>query len=877
MANYFMNTNYQPNVQNCNVKMGKEISSPTSKFQGQSVVSQSPVGEFKFFFKGYADNESKAVLFTENTTDVQQQYSPKKQTSEYAKVQPYERVHISGSPVNSNSQMFSPKSLSSPRQHHKTFSFPTRSTKWMTENSLSVGGYCHISTSMHENQTFVMQNKNFQVNKPCIGRQNQNNYYAGLRTMDPHLWLSPTKGTHNNRGHNWSSEAKFGTRRIPQHERRLPVHLQRKFTPSGIGRVCKKFSPKKKRYRTNSTKPARITKFLYDILVKCSLFKGVYCDDVASNAITGTIKEMYTHDLKTGEVLVTQGDIGDAFFLVEFGELDVLVEQTTDCGRNGGREIIKVAVIKAKETVGETALMYNTKRSATLMATQPTRVWVMEANQFHKIRYLIKDLTNKKVHEQQKFLSRIPLFAGMKPHELTNLTQACHEVKFMPGETIISANDNIDNDMYIIKQGNAWAMRDGKNSISICHGRTVGEGDYFIRKLFLKEDLTTLKASSNVQCLRIAKDDFDFLVSPYLNKYKEKHGDSQSESSYTDSGSDEELSKNFKNRVSFKLEDFTVIAVAGVGSFGRVKLVKTGEGTEKRVFALKVVEKNKVIITNQSEHMKNERRSMFMMDSPFIVKLFATYQDNTCVYFLLEKVLGGELFHLLRKLKSFNESMSRFYTSCVVLALEHVHSHGIVYRDLKPENLLITRSGYLKVTDFGFAKKRNQSTSLCGTPAYMAPEMIIGGIQNFGIDWWCLGIFLFEMLVGQVPFLDSENIKQYEDILTSTPRLPNFVSWESQELIHGLLEKNAFRRLGSSPSGAGDIKKQCWFGLRFKEDEERFDWIKLQAIKLIAPYKPQLVDDEDIRYLSYSNQNIQESTELCGDFDPSLFQWCEEF
>jgi len=730
---------------------------------------------------------------------------------------------------------------------------------------------------MNENPSFMIPNTTFPVNKQRVITQNQSNdLYSNSQRTDPNMWWKQAQDTiHSSFASKPSS--RFQTRRIPVHERRLPVHLMKKVRSNRCGSPLKKYSPIKKGYKTNSTKPAKITKFLYDILVKCNLFKGVYCDDIARNAISGTIKEMYTHDLKRGDILVRQGDIGDAFFLVELGMLDVLVEQMRKTNGKCVMETIKVAEIKAEETVGETALLYNTKRSATLKATESTRVWVMEANQFYKIRYLIKDLTNKVIHEQQKFLSRIPLFADMRPHELTNLTQACHEVKFKSGESIISADEDSDNDMYIIKQGKAWVVRDRRNSIAFCRGQSMGEGDYFMRKLFLKEDLRTLTASSNVQCLRIRKDDFDFLVSPYLNKYNEKHGDSQSESSDTDSGSEEELPKDFKNRVVYDLNDFTDIAVAGVGSFGLVKLVKTGEGPEKRVFALKEVEKNKAVNTNQIEHMKNERRAMFMMDSPFIVKLFATYQDCDCVYFLLEKVLGGELFHLLRRLRSFNESMSRFYTGCVVLALEHVHSHGIVYRDLKPENLLITASGYIKVTDFGFAKKRNQSTSLCGTPAYLAPELITGGIQNFGVDWWCLGIFLFEMLVGHVPFRDSENIKQYEDILTSTPMLPNCVTWESQELIHGLLEKNAFRRLGSSPSGAGDIKKQCWFSNEFSEDTEAFDWKRLEMSMLRAPYKPELTNDEDVRYMCSSNANFRERVKLCIDFDPSLFLWCEEF
>merc|ERR1719317_1304368 len=167
-----------------------------------------------------------------------------------------------------------------------------------------------------------------------------------------------------------------------------------------------------------------ITKFLHDILIECTLFKGVYCDDIASNAVSSTIKEMYTCDLEKGDTLVRQGYIGDAFFLVEYGELEVLVEKRAEQVMDGARETKKVAEIRAGQTVGEAALMYNTRRSATLKASRETRVWVMEATQFHKIRSLIRDLTIKKVCEQQKFLSSIWLFAYMKPHELTNVTQA---------------------------------------------------------------------------------------------------------------------------------------------------------------------------------------------------------------------------------------------------------------------------------------------------------------------------------------------------------------------------------------------------------------------------------------------------------------------
>jgi len=662
-----------------------------------------------------------------------------------------------------------------------------------------------------------------------------------------------------------SSEAntKFGKRRILTNKRRPPIH-------HGMQAVIDE-SPRKlefkPQFKTNSIKPERIRKWLHSVLIKCELFQDAF--SASEYAVDAMIKEMYTQDVKANEILVRQGDVGDAFFLVEYGKLDVLVRQ--EKGAGGECETIKVAEILSGETVGEAALMYNTKRTATLKATKLTRVWIMDADQFHKIRDLIRDFKKKKFAEQQKFLRKIPLFSRFKQRELMDLTQACHEVKFQPGETIISKEDDADNDMYIIREGTAWVVRDRKNSIAICQDEEVREGDYFMRMMRKNEDLASVKASSKVYCLKIRKDDFDFLASPYLASNDSLSSDS------SDREDDEELPGDWTNRVPYGLDDFEPLAVAGVGSFGHVVLVKVHKGEKKEVFALKLVEKNKVINMGQCGHMKNERRVMFMMDNPFIVKLYATYQDEMCVYFLQERVLGGEIFTLLRRETTFNESTARFYFGCVVLALEYMHSLNIIYRDLKPENLLITARGYLKVTDFGFAKKRNQSTSLCGTREYLAPELITEGIQNFGVDWWCSGIFLYEMLIGQVPFRDSENRKLYEDILVSTPNFPNWVTIESQELIHRLLEKNSFRRLGSGPRGAGDIKQQNWFKVQFKEDVEEFEWDKLEACTLKAPYEPELTSDEDCHHFDGFLEPKQETTKLTSTFDPSLYEWCKEF
>jgi len=614
--------------------------------------------------------------------------------------------------------------------------------------------------------------------------------------------------------------------------------------------------------------------FLRDGLMNCTLFNGFHPDEMSIDAINDIIEKMYPRDLSEGQILVRQGEAGDEFFLVQYGELEVWVSSQTNFSTKADESSRTVAIIKPGMTVGEAALMYSTKRTATLCATQPTRVWVIEASLFHRIRNLVKDLTKARFAAHQKFLSTLPIFAKLKPHELHNLTQACREVSFKTGQ---SFGDNADSDFYAILEGSALMMWDRKSSITLSRGEEIHEGNFFMRNMPQNTAIWKVTASSDLKCLKISVNDFNLLVKPYINMEYDGRSDASESETDDDFVSEVELPKDFDNLVPYTLNDLVPIAVAGTGNFGQVVLVKVhGYESEKKVYALKVIEKNRVINTGQIENVQNERRIMFMMDSAFIIKLYATYHDETCVYFLLEKALGGELFSLLRRKTVFSESQARFYLGCVILALEHIHSHMILYRDLKPENILITETGYLKVTDFGFSKRRNQSTSLCGTPEYMAPELITGGIQSFAVDWWGAGVLLYEMLVGEVPFRDSEQLKMYEDILESSPKLPDTVSLEGHELTHELLEKNSFRRLGSGPLGAGDIKKNNWFQSIFPEDQEQFIWEQLSECKLTAPYLPTLTSIEDSRYFSPAEPQ-KEMTELSTQFDPSLNTWCEEF
>lgn len=200
-------------------------------------------------------------------------------------------------------------------------------------------------------------------------------------------------------------------------------------------------------------------------------------------------------------------------------------------------------------------------------------------------------------------------------------------------------------------------------------------------------------------------------------------------------------------KAGHSLQDWDTIATVGTGTFGRVNLVK--EKTGRQYCALKIMSIPDVIRLKQEQHVQNEKAVLKEINHPFLIKLLWTGHDNRFLYMLMEFVPGGELFTYLRNRGRFSSVASVFYATEIVCAIEYLHSKEIVYRDLKPENILLDREGHIKLTDFGFAKKLVDRTwTLCGTPEYLAPEVIQSKGHGRAVDWWALGILIFEMLSG---------------------------------------------------------------------------------------------------------------------------------
>ncbi|KAF9893732.1 camp-dependent protein kinase catalytic subunit [Aspergillus nanangensis] len=280
----------------------------------------------------------------------------------------------------------------------------------------------------------------------------------------------------------------------------------------------------------------------------------------------------------------------------------------------------------------------------------------------------------------------------------------------------------------------------------------------------------------------------------------------------------------------YSLGDFALQRTLGTGSFGRVHLVQSKHN--HRFYAIKVLKKAQVVKMKQVEHTNDERRMLNRVRHPFLITLWGTWQDSRNLYMVMDFVEGGELFSLLRKSQRFPNPVAKFYAAEVTLALEYLHSQQIIYRDLKPENLLLDRHGHLKITDFGFAKEVPDITwTLCGTPDYLAPEVVSSKGYNKSVDWWSLGILIFEMLCGFTPFWDSGSpVKIYENILRGRVKYPPYLNQDAVDLLSQLITADLTKRLGNLHGGSEDVKNHPWFA--------EVTWDRLARKDIDAPYVP---------------------------------------
>ncbi|TAQ89182.1 hypothetical protein B7494_g2496 [Chlorociboria aeruginascens] len=289
------------------------------------------------------------------------------------------------------------------------------------------------------------------------------------------------------------------------------------------------------------------------------------------------------------------------------------------------------------------------------------------------------------------------------------------------------------------------------------------------------------------------------------------------------------------------IDDFQLVRTLGTGTFARVWLVRLANPADEdsdKVYALKVLRKVEVIKLKQVDHVNHERSVLSdVAGHPFITTLITSFSDYDSLYMLLDYCPGGEVFSYLRKAKRFSENTSRFYAAEIVLILEFLHEReGVAYRDLKPENLLLDAEGHIKLVDFGFAKRlgnsklkssnrivegdgtsidnsKGETYTLCGTPEYLAPEVIQSKGHTTAVDWWALGILIYEFLTGYPPFWNSNPMEIYKQIVSKPVSFPAepAISLEAKDLIRQFCTVDRSHRLGNISGGAAKVKSHPFF------------------------------------------------------------------
>uniref|UniRef100_A0A8C1RQT6 cGMP-dependent protein kinase n=1 Tax=Cyprinus carpio TaxID=7962 RepID=A0A8C1RQT6_CYPCA len=545
-------------------------------------------------------------------------------------------------------------------------------------------------------------------------------------------------------------------------------------------------------------------------LIKEAILDNDFMKNLELSQIQEIVDCMYPVEYDKDSCIIKEGDVGSLVYVMEDGKVEVTKEGMKLCTMGPGK------------VFGELAILYNCTRTATVQ------------------NMIFCDLTETScfVGSQNLKLScylvhSVPTFQGLSEEILSKLADVLEETHYSDGEYIIRQGARGDT-FFIISKGKVNVTREDSPNGTPVYLRALGKGDWFGEKALQGEDIRTANviAAEAVTCLVIDRESFKHLIGGL---------DDVSNKGYDDAGAKAKYEAENAFFSNLKLVDFNIIDTLGVGGFGRVELVQL-KTEETKTFAMKILKKRHIVDTRQQEHIRSEKQIMQEAHSDFIVRLYRTFKDSKYLYMLMEACLGGELWTILRDRGSFEDSTTRFYTGCVVEAFAYLHSKGIIYRDLKPENLILDHRGYAKLVDFGFAKKigfGKKTWTFCGTPEYVAPEIILNKGHDISADYWSLGILMYELLTGSPPFSGPDPMKTYNIILRGIDMIefPKKITKNAGNLIKKLCRDNPSERLGNLKNGVKDIQKHKWF--------EGFNWEGLRKGTLTPPIIPDVASPTD--------------------------------
>ncbi|CAH8848001.1 unnamed protein product [Trichobilharzia szidati] len=293
----------------------------------------------------------------------------------------------------------------------------------------------------------------------------------------------------------------------------------------------------------------------------------------------------------------------------------------------------------------------------------------------------------------------------------------------------------------------------------------------------------------------------------------------------------------------YSVNDFRLLKVLGKGTFGKVILCQENE--TGHFYAMKILKKSVLIEKEEVVHTMTENRVLQQCKHPFMTALRYSFTTPNCLCFVMEYVNGGELFFHLQRDRIFSEERAKFYGAEITLALGYLHNQNVVYRDLKLENLLLDKDGHIKIADFGLCKEDMyygaSTKTFCGTPEYLAPEVLLDSDYGRSVDWWGLGVVMYEMMCGRLPFYSSDHEVLFELILQENVSFPPHLTQPAQDILSRLLIKDPTSRLGGGTQDVLEVMAHLFFA--------SIDWDRLIRKDIQPPWKPDVMDEKDTKYV----------------------------
>jgi len=547
-------------------------------------------------------------------------------------------------------------------------------------------------------------------------------------------------------------------------------------------------------------------------------------------------RSMVLWEVEPGVPIITKGDKGDAFYVVNDGVIDVVIDPDPSDPRKNRNGQVPVK-LRAGDSFGELALLYDSPRKATVIPVRKSSLWVLELPQWRSV---LKMRPQSRADAYVSVLAAVPEFQQSDAFELRLVAEGLDEIYFMSGEDVVAEGD-AGNTMFLVLEGSCELSRRSSNErTTISKGGFFGEGSLFRGELYSASVKVLTETATLLVLDRVALD-FIHAKSKTMREHMGfEHSSSasgaQRRRSLWGAAHGASLGNGGRQAAAdgskLSLDQLDRVGILGCGSFALVTL-EHDKATNK-FYALKKMSKKTIVQMDLQSMVVGEKQALGDIESDFVISLVQTFQDDRCVYILLEASTGGELFELYNSNDWFgSEPHCVFYTACISLGLDDMHQKKIVHRDIKLENILLDTNGYVKISDMGLAKVVVGKTyTVCGTSDYLAPETLKQTGHNRAVDWWAVGVLIFVMMSGRSPF-DAEDVMQiYRNIVKGFRKehFPNTFDSDLIDIIKALCRKKPEERITMIAGGVKNLKRHPWL--------LRLPWDKVEARTFEAPFIP---------------------------------------